>query len=1271
MPVEFGGTERYEVVERLGAGGMGVVYRALDRARGTPVALKTLHRLNPESILLLKQEFRGISHVAHRNLVSMYDLVGEGDTWFFTMELVPGCNFIEWVRPQAPDVAALGMTVTRSAVTVDTLGPEDFAAAASMDGAHSMPPPHLGAHGASPPDFRRLRSALRQLVQAIGHLHAAGVLHRDIKPSNVMVRPDGHVSVLDFGLVTNIEQRHVWQSGADVVVSGTLEYMAPEQTDATPASPASDWYSVGVMLFQALTGQLPFTGSPLKMLVDKRRYDPPSPAQLLPDLPADLVELCDALIQRDPTQRPDTQAMLARFNALSLETTQTTLGGAADSPLFGRTPQLVALRAAYRALASGRPSVVYVHGSSGMGKSVLVRRGLDEISRDPGALVLAGRCFERESVPYKALDGVIDELTHTLTSLSSEDAAALLTPDVRALARLFPVLRHVVAVENLPPLEDVPDPRELRRRAVNALRALWGRLATRHRLVVYIDDLQWGDADSAALLTEVLSGPAAPGLMFLGSYRTEEAAESAFLRHFDAGALAYSGRAPVEIEVTPLDETDACALAGQLLGEGGEGAQLAAEVIARESHGSPFLIEALVGYLREVGGAGQGAAGLSGLSLSEMMRRRFVALTPDARRLLTVTAIAGQPMAREIVEAAASLGAEMPTALAHLRAQHWVRVRVVDTGELIESYHDRIRETLVQGLDPETARRAHRDLGGALEGAGSTDYESLAEHFFGAGERRRAGDYTTRAADRAREVLAFDRAAALYARALELHRDEADAGTDLADELERVLHVRLAEALVDAGRCVEAARAFEVAAALAPGALALDLQRRAGEQLMISGHIAEGRAIIERVLVAIDMQLPSTPRRALLSLLFWRGRLRLRGLGFTPKLQTEVPTTALSRVDLTWAVGLGLGLVDHVGAADYQARSLYYALESGEPYRVARSLGMEVAYAASVGHGGQARVERLRAVADALVPQVDRAHTHGLYAYCLGVAAFSWGRWREAVEHFERAERVYRDKTTGLNWEVASCQTFLLSALGQRGALAEISQRVPSLLQDARDRGNLYAATNLRTGYPALHWLAVDEPETARRMANEAMSEWSQVGFTLQRYFAFIAQTNVDLYQGEAGAAFRRVQAYWPALDASLWLRAEVVRIDNHVYRARCALAALARGVEVGRARETIKADLKALEAEVAPWARPNALQFRGTLAHIAGETPRAVSLLTEAEAAFVAVDMPLHAAAVSLRASALQTSAPSEDALARIVALGARRPEAMADMLAPGFSRG
>ena len=1223
MQGEFLGTERFEILERLGAGGMGVVYRALDRTRDVVVALKTLHRLDAESILQLKQEFRGIRHVAHPNLVALFDLVSEADLWFFTMELVPGCTFLEWVRTES--------------------------GAANLD---------------------RLRPTLRQLVLGVASLHAAGVIHRDLKPTNVMVRPDGRVSVLDFGLVRSLDTRGTRQSPDDLSVSGTLEYLAPEQSDAGSDSPASDWYSLGVMLFQALTGRLPFTGSPMKVLVEKRRFDAPSPDTLVPGLPGDLVDLCNALLRRAPEQRPGVVEILERLDASADGVPASDVGPAPERLLIGRTAHLQALRAAFEASAEGRGVAVFVHGSSGMGKSALVEHFLEEVAGSPDVRVLSGRCYERESVPYKALDSVIDELTHMLTAMPQNEAAAALSPEVRALARLFPVLRHVPAVENLPSMESVPDPRELRRRAVGALRSLLVALSRRRHLIVSIDDLQWGDADSGAVLAEVLRPPGAPPILLLGTYRTEEASNSAFLETFGARSAGREAARVQEVEVGPLSADDVSALASRLLGHTRAGLADDARVIAAESRGSPFFVEALVGYVRGGGDEVTERHLSSGLSLGEVLRRRLAGLPAEARQLLSVTAVAGRPTDREVIRAAAGLGADMPTTLALLRARHLVRVRVVADTEFIESYHDRIRETLVQGLDVETARRTHRAVGLAMESAGSTDFEALAEHFFEAQDTRRSGEYSARAAERAREALAFDRAAELFQRALDLHRTSASVGPDHG-EGERLLLTRLAEALVDAGRCVEAARSFREAAGHAPEVLALDLQRRAGEQLMISGHLDEGKAVLEQVLVAIDMRLPATPRRALLSLLLWRARLRMRGLGFTPRDEQEVSTSTLSRVDLAWAVGLGLGLVDHVRAADYQARSLHLALESGERYRIARSLAMEVAYAASVGQGGRARVERLRAVADVLVPAVDRPHTHGLYAYCLGVVGYSWGRWREALDHFERSERVYVDETTGLNWEVPSCQLFLLSTLGQMGNLGEIARRVPGLLDEARARGNLYAATNLRTGYPCLTWLALDDPQTARRMIADAMAEWSKSGFHLQHYFDFVAETNVDLYTGEARAAFERVSRFWPALEESLWQRVEVVRIDTHVHRARCALAAIAAGVDVKRARALARKDARVLSREAAPWARPNALQIQGTLAWLDGRGPDAAKFLDAAEQAFSAVEMPLHAAVVALRKAECVGETPPEVALQRIRARGVMNPRAIADMLAPGWATG
>src|SRR5262249_19214352 len=150
----------------------------------------------------------------------------------------------------------------------------------------------------------------RQLATGVEALHQSGKLHRDIKPTNVLVTLEGRVVLLDFGLTADLERSGRHRS-PDRQIVGTVAHMSPEQAAGLPIMTASDWCSVGVMLYEALTGRLPFTGSPQELIIAKRTQSPPSPSTLVAGLPDDLVRLALLLLDRDPARRPTGREIIA------------------------------------------------------------------------------------------------------------------------------------------------------------------------------------------------------------------------------------------------------------------------------------------------------------------------------------------------------------------------------------------------------------------------------------------------------------------------------------------------------------------------------------------------------------------------------------------------------------------------------------------------------------------------------------------------------------------------------------------------------------------------------------------------------------------------------------------------------------------------------------------------------------------------------------------------------------------------------------------------
>ncbi|WP_437317831.1 serine/threonine-protein kinase [Sorangium sp. So ce385] len=806
----------WRVLAQLGRGGMGVVYRAQHSGTGALAALKTVCVGDASLVSSIRREIHALRGVQHPGVVRILDEGVQGGIPWYAMELLEGRtlrdhNQERW-RPRGPSNSEV--TVSVSAI----LDAETSTATAEIAPDSIIPrsyqpfaprPFHRAAGGA----LRQALTLLRAICRPLAYVHGRGVVHRDLKPDNVFIRDDGAPVLFDFGLAFRFEGhkgRDELQAGGRLM--GSPDYMSPEQIRGDLVDARADLYALGCMLYEAVTGAVPFLGDSSAVVLSMHLYAEPLPAsELVADVPPEL----DALIARLLKKRPEDRLGYADDVANALAAL-----GADDAPPRDEAPAPPAQPYLYRPRLAGRGealrqingaieranerrqgSLVLVGGESGVGKTRLAVEAVHQAALVHMAVV-TGACAavsaegERDgavrAAPLHPFRPLLLAVADRCNELGPGGYDALLGPRGRVLAPYEPSLAQLRGHERYPePPELSPDAARYRLRTALA-DTLAAFAATRPALLV-LDDLQWADESSRDVLEHLDAAYfAAHPVVLLGAYRTDEAAP----------ALAPLLGAPwaSRIELGRLDRASVGRMVRDMLALD-EPPEALVRYLFEQSEGNPFFIaeylraaiqERMIyrdeAYVWRIRASAEGAAAqalaraarasqpppslpLPG-SLRELVARRLSGLSPGALALARLASVLGRELEERLLLGAAGLAdVEAMDALAELAGRHVLEE--AEPGQL-RFVHDKLREVVYAGI-PEPGRRAlHGAAARAIEQRHrdapdlALSYPLLAHHYATAGVVQKTLEYLDKAGAQALATGASGDAVDFYRRALDL-----------------------------------------------------------------------------------------------------------------------------------------------------------------------------------------------------------------------------------------------------------------------------------------------------------------------------------------------------------------------------------------------------------------------------------------------------------------------------------------------------------------------
>jgi predicted ATPase/predicted Ser/Thr protein kinase len=753
----------YRILEKLGAGGMGEVFLAEDLRLARRVALKFLPAAlcsDEDRIRRFMQEARAASALNHPNIITVYDIGEDEAGRFIVMEYIEGRTLRALVKE----------TIT----------------------------------------LKSLADIARQISKALAVAHAAGIIHRDIKPENVMVRDDGYVKVLDFGLarlasppsnMSSVETAFVTRPGA---VLGTAAYMSPEQARAEAVGVATDLFSLGIVLYELATARHPFRAESaigfLQAIVAEAVIPP---SRLNPEVPLSLERLILQMLEKDSRLRPsaiEVEAALAQLErgveseepVISILPSSAGLAvpTASTSPQrfsVGRETERGRLQEAFAAAAAGRGSMICITGEPGIGKTTLVEDFLSELSAaGVGSGIARGRCSERMAGTEAYLP-----FLEALESLLRGEGSG-------AAARLMGSIAPTWYVQVAPQLSDSTADRlsdEVRNATQQQMKrqlgSLFGDLSQQRPLILFFDDLQWADLSTVDLLAYLATRFEGMRLLILITYRSSEMLLS---KHpFLQVKLDLQGRGLChEIPLGLLDPEHIRSFL-DLEFPGHDFPREFTELIYEKTEGSPLFMVDLLRYLRDrrviqkeedtwiLSQSTPNLAQDLPESVRSMIERKVDQLNEQDHRLLVCASVQGYDFDSAVLSKALNVdAADVEERLEVLERAHAL-VKVIGEQEFPDRtltvryrfVHALYQNALYGSLKP--TRRA--SLSAAVAQALLSFYgeekapevaSELALLFESARDFDRASAYFMTAAKQAHSVFAYQEAAALSRRGVDL-----------------------------------------------------------------------------------------------------------------------------------------------------------------------------------------------------------------------------------------------------------------------------------------------------------------------------------------------------------------------------------------------------------------------------------------------------------------------------------------------------------------------